>query len=113
MPFRDEAQRDAVCRTLLRTGSLELLWTADGPADDFVALVAGDYPGVVTAEESALLSVVWSLWTGHGVFGRRLPVRQLEPLFLGVLAELAVAHALGPSAIDAWLAELTAFEAAA
>ena len=112
MTFRDPLQRIAVCRALLYAGRLGSLWTSEGPSEDVVAFVAGEHPGVLTAAEGALLHVVWVLWVGRPALAR-IPVHHLEPAMLHILAELVVACALGPAAVDDWLRAVTAVHAAA
>lgn len=99
--FSDERQLAAVCRTLLASVRLENLWGEHEPTEDAAALLEAD-GGPLSSGERGVLLVAFALWNGN----TRLPfaaVLHLDSRRLVLMAELLLALASGPEAIDRWL----------
>jgi hypothetical protein len=92
--FRDERQRNAVCRAILPDG-YEEGWTETGPS-------LASLPSCTPADRAMIL-LAWALWNGSG----GLQVAELVMLDaerLAVVGSLFQALSEGPRAIDVWLA---------
>lgn len=109
MCWRDDAQRAAVCSTLLALVGLGGLWRHDfgypGPTRRAHALLeAGGAP--LSSGERVMLRLAWDVWNGAGraVLGETLAV--LSPRLLEKVGRLLMACAQGPDQIDAWIQEV-------
>ena len=103
--FRNDNQRVAACCTLLSLTSLDVgtMWTEVGPSAAAERLL--ERSDGVGASASAMLGVVWAIWSGH----RDTPVsalfEHLEPDQLSAVGELLRAVSLGTEAVDRWLTD--------
>ena len=92
--FRDEGQRNAVCRAILPSG-LERVWSDRGPT-------LASLPACTTAERTMIL-LAHALWNGAGGL-QVVDLMSLDSERLQLVGSLLMAISTGPDAIDAWLA---------
>lgn len=91
--FRDERQRNAVCRAILPRG-LERVWSEHGPT-------LASLPDC-TPEERAMILLAYALWNGAGGL-RVAELVSLDAERLALVGSLFQALSEGHDAIDAWL----------
>lgn len=98
--FRDDKQRNAVCRAMLATLHLDHLWTQRGPTEQACELMEAR-GGYLSRGESTLLLVAFDVYNGtaHTSFDHVL--YGLDPKRAAMVGTFLVAFAVG--GIDAWI----------
>jgi hypothetical protein len=104
--WRNDTQRSAAIRTLLKAARVERFWTSEGPSSVLVELAEGGFRSSPYSHgETVMLQVAMDFWNGSG---KALWADLLEVLDLNNLqntVDLAVAVANGGDAVDRWITE--------
>ncbi len=104
--FRDDRQKCAVIRVLLRHVGQAELWSETGPTADAIELLAAR-GGPLSHGQAVMLRVAFDIWGGDGHIELNEIMSTLDPdglLLVGTLLTAVAHEASGVSvSVDAWL----------
>lgn len=97
-------QRTQVCRALLGLIGYSHLWNSEGPTAE-ARKYLDQYGGPMSNPQWTIYQLVWYVW-GRPADVKVQEVLQLSAPLAEIASSLIAALAVGPEAVDSWLARL-------